>query len=45
MVTEFVSIELPGQLLVIKCDDSLGEGHRLVRPMYIGKNILPKDTV
>lgn len=30
MVTEFVSIELPGQLLVIKCDDSLGEGHRLV---------------
>lgn len=30
MVTEVVSIELSGQLLVIKCDDSLGEGHRLV---------------
>ena len=30
MVTEFVLIELSGQVLVIKWDDSLEKGHTLV---------------
>lgn len=30
MVIEFAVIELSGQVLVIKWDASLGEGHRLV---------------